>query len=96
MSNPNPNPNPKPNPNQVSFYSLPSSILGNDKHSLLRAAYCYYLFANKTSLTDLLNDALILAKRLDFDVFNALDVLENDTFLKVWVRVWVRVRVRVG
>ena len=32
--------------------------------SLLRAAYCYYLFANKTSLTDLLNDALILAKRL--------------------------------
>jgi len=66
----------------VSFYSLPSSILGNDKHTLLRAAYCYYLFANKTSLTDLLNDALTLAKRLDFDVFNALDVLENDTFLK--------------
>ena len=29
-----------------------------------------------------LNDALILAKRLHFDVFNALDVLENDTFLK--------------
>ena len=66
----------------ISFYALPSSILGNDKHSLLRAAYCYYLFANKTSLTDLLNDALILAKRLDFDVFNALDVLENDTFLE--------------
>ena len=48
----------------MSFYALPSSVLGNDKHSLLRAAYCYYLFANKTSLTDLLNDALILAKRL--------------------------------
>ena len=66
----------------VSFYALPSSILGNDKHSLLRAAYCYYLFANKTKLPDLLNDALILSKRLHFDVFNALDVLENDTFLK--------------
>ena len=66
----------------VSFYSLPSSILGNDKHSLLRAAYCYYLFANKTSLTDLLNDALILAKRLDFDVFNALEIGENDRFLQ--------------
>ena len=34
----------------VSFYALPSSILGNDKHTLLRAAYCYYLFANKTKL----------------------------------------------
>ena len=31
---------------------------------------------------DLLNDALILSKRLNFDVFNALDVLENDAFLK--------------
>ena len=29
-----------------------------------------------------LNDALILSKRLNFDVFNALDVLENDSFLK--------------
>ena len=66
----------------VSFYALPSSILGNDKHTLLRAAYCYYLFANKTALPDLLNDALILSKRLHFDVFNALDVLENDSFLK--------------
>eukprot|EP00913_Durusdinium_trenchii_P033127 g31016.t1 len=27
-------------------------------------------------------DALILAKQLDFDVFNALDVMENESFLK--------------
>jgi len=66
----------------VSFYALPSSILGNDKHTLLRAAYCYYLFANKTNLIDLVNDALILARKLGFDVFNALDVLQNDQFLK--------------
>jgi len=66
----------------VSFYALPSSILGNDKHTLLKAAYCYYLFANKTPLTQLVNDALILAKKLGFDVFNALDVLQNETFLK--------------
>ena len=49
---------------QVSFYALPSSVLGNDKHSLLREAYCWYLFADTTTLPDLLNDALILAKRL--------------------------------
>ena len=67
---------------QVSFYALPSSVLGNDKHSLLREAYCWYLFANTTTLPDLLNDALILAKRLEFDVFNALEIGENDRFLQ--------------
>ncbi len=29
-----------------------------------------------------MNDALILAKNLDFDVFNALDVMENTKFLE--------------
>jgi len=27
-------------------------------------------------------DALILAKQQDFDVFNALDIMENESFLK--------------
>ena len=66
----------------MSFYALPSSVLGNDKHSLLREAYCWYLFADTTTLPDLLNDALILAKRLHFDVFNALEIGENDRFLQ--------------
>jgi len=66
----------------VSFYSLPSSILGNDKHRTLRAAYSYYYFNNKTPLITLMTDALILAKRLDFDVFNALDILDNESVLK--------------
>ncbi len=29
-----------------------------------------------------MGDALVLAKNLDFDVFNALDVMENATFLE--------------
>lgn len=66
----------------LSFYALPSSILGNDKYRTLRAAYCYYVYANKTPLLKLMSDALILAKQLNFDVFNALDILENETFLK--------------
>ena len=66
----------------MSFYALPSSVLGNDKHSLLREAYCWYLFHNTTTLPDLLNDALVLAKRLEFDVFNALEIGENDAFLQ--------------
>ena len=30
-----------------------------------------------------MEDALILAKCNDFDVFNALDLMENDTFLEL-------------
>jgi glycylpeptide N-tetradecanoyltransferase len=65
-----------------SFYSLPSSILGNEKYSLLKAAYSYWNVATTVSLQELMSDALILAKMHDFDVFNALNVMENDQFLK--------------
>jgi glycylpeptide N-tetradecanoyltransferase len=30
-----------------------------------------------------MGDALILARKEGFDVFNALDIMENETFLKV-------------
>ncbi|XP_057535171.1 glycylpeptide N-tetradecanoyltransferase 1-like [Amaranthus tricolor] len=66
----------------VSFYTLPSTILGNANYSTLKAAYSYYNVATKTPLIQLMNDALIIAKTKDYDVFNALDVMENDTFLK--------------
>eukprot|EP00933_Yihiella_yeosuensis_P046622 TRINITY_DN421_c4_g1_i1.p1 TRINITY_DN421_c4_g1~~TRINITY_DN421_c4_g1_i1.p1 ORF type:complete len:478 (+),score=112.21 TRINITY_DN421_c4_g1_i1:133-1566(+) len=65
-----------------SFYSLPSSILGHEKHTSLKAAYSYWNVATTVPLHDLMADALILAKAKDFDVFNALNVMENDTFLK--------------
>ncbi|CAN4089115.1 unnamed protein product [Withania somnifera] len=65
-----------------SFYTLPSSILGNQNHSTLKAAYSYYNVSTKTPLIQLMNDALIVAKQKDFDVFNALDVMQNDSFLK--------------
>jgi len=65
-----------------SFYSLPSSILGHDKHNILKAAYSYWNVATTVPLQELMNDALILARKEDFDVFNALNVMENETFLK--------------
>mmetsp|Transcript_115218 Transcript_115218/g.367614 ORF Transcript_115218/g.367614 Transcript_115218/m.367614 type:complete len:476 (+) Transcript_115218:181-1608(+) len=65
-----------------SFYSLPSTILGNDKYNLLKAAYSYWNVATTVPLHELMYDALIFAKRHDFDVFNALNVMENDSFLK--------------
>mmetsp|Transcript_29012 Transcript_29012/g.90428 ORF Transcript_29012/g.90428 Transcript_29012/m.90428 type:complete len:489 (-) Transcript_29012:107-1573(-) len=65
-----------------SFYSLPSTILGNDKYNLLKAAYSYWNVATTVPLHELMYEALILAKQHDFDVFNALNVMENDQFLK--------------
>ncbi|XP_073064517.1 glycylpeptide N-tetradecanoyltransferase 1-like [Primulina eburnea] len=65
-----------------SFYTLPSSILGNQNYSTLKAAYSYYNVSTKTPLLQLMNDALVVAKKKEFDVFNALDVMQNETFLK--------------
>ena len=67
----------------ISFYNLPSQIIhGNTKHKTLKAAYSYYNVATSVPLVELMEDALILAKCNDFDVFNALDLMENNTFLR--------------
>ncbi|KAL9263223.1 Glycylpeptide N-tetradecanoyltransferase 1-like protein [Drosera capensis] len=65
-----------------SFYTLPSTILGNPNYKTLKAAYSFYNVATKTPLIQLINDALSVAKKKDYDVFNALDVMENESFLK--------------
>jgi len=66
----------------VSFYSLPSSILNNEKYNILKAAYSYWTVATTVPLHELMYDALIYARSHDFDVFNALNVMENESFLK--------------
>jgi glycylpeptide N-tetradecanoyltransferase len=65
-----------------SFYSLPSSILNHEKYTLLKAAYSYWSVATTVQLHELMYDALIFARQHDFDVFNALNVMENEAFLK--------------
>jgi len=64
------------------FYTLPSTIIGNPEYNTLKAAYSYYNVASTVSLDDLMYDALILAKQLDFDVFNALDLMDNASFIE--------------
>jgi len=66
----------------LSFYVLPSTIINNPQHNLLNAAYSFYNVCTRTSWQDLMTDALIIARNLGFDVFNALNVMENDTFLR--------------
>ncbi|OJJ44620.1 hypothetical protein ASPZODRAFT_71446 [Penicilliopsis zonata CBS 506.65] len=76
----------------VSFYSLESTVIQNAKHKGVRTAYMYYYAtetafnadekAYKERLLMLINDALILAKKARFDVFNALTIHDNPLFLE--------------
>lgn len=63
-----------------SFYSLPSTVVNNKNHSTLNAAYCFYNVSDR--LKDLMQDMLVIATNQKFDVFNALDLMENEQFLK--------------
>lgn len=65
-----------------SFYTIPSTILGNQNYSILKAAYSYYNVSTQTPLLQLMNNMLIVAKKKGYDVFNALDVMHNETFFK--------------
>ena len=64
----------------ISFYALNSSILNNPQHSHIYAAYAYYNFVKDNEaarMKQLMRDALILAKRNNFDVFNMTEVLQH-------------------
>lgn len=65
----------------ISFYSLPSQVLGNSKHDLLNAAYGFYNIATTVDFKTLMNNAITLAKKNEFDVLNILDIMENKTIL---------------
>jgi len=62
----------------LSFYLLPSSILKSEKYDRLDSAYAYYTIPGAHTVKDLYRDALILAKNEGCDVFNCLDIMEND------------------
>ena len=62
----------------ISFYALNSTVLNNDKYDKLNAAYGYYYFNTKVELSELYKDAIIMAKNEGFDVFNALNIMENE------------------
>jgi glycylpeptide N-tetradecanoyltransferase len=68
----------------ISFYHLPSSILRlkNPEYKNLNAAYSYYMIPGKYTLLEMYESALILAKTEGFDVFNALDILDNKTIFE--------------
>ena len=65
-----------------SFYFLPSTVIGNELHDNISAAYSFYNVATSTTMEELMRDSLVLARDLGVDVFNALDLMENLSFLE--------------
>ena len=65
----------------MSFYHLPSTIIGHDKYKTLYAAYSYYHVATSVPFKELMYNCLILANKLKLDVFNALNLLDNGPVL---------------
>ncbi|KAF9484744.1 N-myristoyl transferase [Pholiota conissans] len=78
-----------------SFYSLPSTVIGNTVHPTLEAAYLFYYASTaglgdaedqdqilKNRLMALIGDAAIVANNANFDVFNALTLMDNMPILQ--------------
>lgn len=61
-----------------SFYYLPSTVIGNPLHNKLNAVYSYYNVATTMPFEELMKDLLIFARNDGADVFNALDVMDNE------------------
>jgi glycylpeptide N-tetradecanoyltransferase len=67
----------------VSFYHLPSTVIGHAKHSTLYAAYLYYLVADvQVPMRTLLADCLVLARDRGIDVVNCLNLMDNAPHLE--------------
>nr|CAG4636135.1 EOG090X055U [Eubosmina coregoni]SVE69769.1 EOG090X055U [Eubosmina coregoni] len=66
----------------VSYYTLPSTVMHHPVHKSLKAAYSFYNASSSTPWQQLMGDALVTAKNAGFDVFNALDLMDNKTFLE--------------
>ena len=67
----------------ISFYSLPSTVVASQRHSRINVAYLFYYAASSDArLLKLVRAALVEARKMDFDVFNCVDIMQNHTFLK--------------
>ncbi|ORM42390.1 Glycylpeptide N-tetradecanoyltransferase 1 [Babesia sp. Xinjiang] len=61
----------------LSFYCLESTVINNPRVSHIKAAYSYYNVATTISFKHLMEMALQFALEEGFDVFNALDIMDN-------------------
>lgn len=60
----------------ISYYVVQTRIINEN----INSAYLFYYFSN--DILTLFNDILIIAKNNNIDVFNCLDILDNNLFIK--------------
>jgi glycylpeptide N-tetradecanoyltransferase len=66
----------------ASFYVLSSTVLKHPKYTEVKAAYSFYNVAHAISYSDLISDLLFFAKNEGCDVFNTLDIMNNQNLDK--------------
>ncbi|KAM3592207.1 uncharacterized protein V6R79_014737 [Siganus canaliculatus] len=66
----------------VSFYSVSFRVMNHPVHTGLRAAHLLYVASSTTDLADLIEDTMVLAKSKGFDIFSALDIMDNKSFFE--------------
>ncbi|XP_074519739.1 glycylpeptide N-tetradecanoyltransferase 2-like [Halichoeres trimaculatus] len=66
----------------VSFHSTSYKVLNHPVHTGLKAATLLYAASTTTDPVDLMEDTLVMAKSKGFDIFSALDVMDNKSFFE--------------
>lgn len=65
-----------------SYYTLPSTVIGNPQYDSLKAAFAYYMVAESTSLKSLMSDALVVANNQWGSSLSLSKNLNNPTMVK--------------
>eukprot|EP00924_Labyrinthula_sp_SR-Ha-C_P000580 maker-scaffold_27-snap-gene-3.5-mRNA-1 protein AED:0.01 eAED:0.01 QI:204/1/1/1/1/1/2/231/452 len=65
-----------------SYYHIPNTVIGHEKHKKINAVYSFYNVATTVSWTELMRDALVMAAKEGCDVFNCLDLMDNKSFIE--------------
>ena len=61
----------------ISYYSLPSTVLKSSDYDKINACFAYYNVATSVDMTELMRNAVILAQIDGFDVYNCLNIMDN-------------------
>jgi glycylpeptide N-tetradecanoyltransferase len=68
----------------ISFYKTTTIVLNNKKYKTFNVANLSYYTTINHSLYNLLDNLLIISKQMNFDLFSALDIMENKNLLEIF------------
>lgn len=65
----------------VSYYKLPTKVMAKPD-TYINTAYLFYYSANQETAYRMIRNIMIIAKNKNIDLFNALDIMENEDVFK--------------